>query len=192
MKIYDSFWRKKRVSGKDLFWIPVLPWHMSVEGIIGSKCLTTIQTCHTYVGNVVSFNMPRHVGPSVWLVGTICAAKCDLVQLQDFSKHNFPHFIKTGAWKSHLIEQNIWRNAVSFNIFVCPTGVFSQCFPGGTDFSTQTALDAKWRHVTRFYVVSHVSATLRAITAFCALETKPFRVHSHLGLDQIIQLLKSA
>ena len=180
------------VSEQHLFWISVLPRHMSIQGIIGSKCLTTVQTCHTYVGNVVSFNMPCHIGPSVRLVGTIRAAKCDLVQLRNFSKHNFPHFIITGAWKSYFIEQYIWINAVLFNIFVRSTGVFSQGFPSGTDFSTQTTLDAKWRHVTRFDVVSHVSAALRAITAFCALETKPFWVHRHLGLDQIIQLLKSA
>ena len=46
--------------------------------------------------------------------------------------------------------------------------------------------------MTRFYVITHVSAALRAITAFCALEPKTFWVLSHLGLDQIIQLLKSA
>ena len=76
---------------------------MSAKGIIGSKCLTTVQTCNTDIANVVSFHMPCHIGPSVWLVRTIRAAKCNLVQLHDFFKHNLPRLIVTGAWKVELM-----------------------------------------------------------------------------------------
>ena len=45
--------------------------------------------------------------------------------------------------------------------------------------------------MTGLNVVAHVSATLGTVAAFCAPETKTFSVHLHLGLDQIIELLKS-
>ena len=75
---------------------------------------------------------------------------------------------------------------------MCPAGMLTQRFPGRTDFAAETAFYATCRDMTRFYVVPHVSVTLGAIITLITLETKPVRVCSHLGLDQIIQLLKSA
>ena len=83
------------------------------------------------------------------------------------------------------------KKANLFCVFVCSACVFSQCFPGWTNFLTCTALNTKRGDMTGLNVVAHVSATLGTVAAFCALETKTFSIHLHLGLDQIIELLKS-
>ena len=101
----------------------------------------------------------------------------------------FPTFFSKYLKKQSQFKGWTQRNVVLFNVFMCPTHLFSQRLSGWTDFSTQTALDTKWGHMAWFYVVS---TALRAVTAFCALGTKLFRVHCHLRRDQIIQLLKCA
>ena len=89
---------------------------MSVQGIVGCKWLTTIHAGHTNVRNMVPLDVPCYICSSVWLVGALSAAKWDLVQLHDFSKHNLSHFMITGSCR---IEQIYFRAKSKLILYIC-------------------------------------------------------------------------